>query len=252
MEKVGTVYLVGAGPGDPDLLTLRAARLLAGAELVVHDGLVDRAVLALVDPDAELVSVAKSRARHTLPQNEINALLVREALSGRTVVRLKGGDPFVFGRGGEEAEACRAAGVPVEVVPGVTSALGAAAAAQIPLTHRDHASIVSFVAGQCKGLAEQDWAGLAGKGRTLVIYMGVKTAPQIAEKLMADGLAPDVPVAVVENAARADMRVLRGLLAGLPDLVERARVKSPALIIIGTVATREDAEVATFALEAHS
>src|SRR5690606_9407548 len=256
MTRVGTVYLVGAGPGDPDLLTLRAARLLGAAGLVVHDGLVDPAVLALVGPGAELVSVAKSRARHTLPQPEINALLVREARAGRDVVRLKGGDPFVFGRGGEEAEACRAAGVPVEVVPGVTSALGAAAAAQIPLTHRESASIVSFVAGQCKGLAEQDWAGLAGKGRTLVIYMGVKTAPQIAEKLMADGLTRGVPVAVIENAARANMRVLRGPLAGLPELVERERVKSPALIIIGDVAARDsgldDAALKTFALEAQA
>jgi uroporphyrin-III C-methyltransferase len=252
MTKVGTVYLVGAGPGDPDLLTLRAARLLGAAELVVHDGLVDPAVLALVPPGAELVSVAKSRARHTLPQEAINALLVREALAGRDVVRLKGGDPFVFGRGGEEAEACRAAHVPVEVVPGVTSALGAAAAAQIPLTHRDSANIVSFVAGQCKGLTEQDWAGLAGKGRTLVIYMGVKTAPQIAEKLMADGLTPDVPVAVIENAARAEMRVLRGPLAALPELVERERVKSPALIIIGDVTARGDAALRTFALEAQA
>jgi uroporphyrin-III C-methyltransferase len=252
MARVGTVYLVGAGPGDPDLLTLRAARLLGAAELVVHDGLVDPAVLALARADAELVSVAKSRARHTLPQHAINALLVREALAGRDVVRLKGGDPFVFGRGGEEAEACRASGVPVEVVPGITSALGAAAAAQIPLTHRDSASIVSFVAGQCKGLAEQDWAGLAGKGRTLVIYMGVKTAPQIAEKLMADGLAPEVPAAVVENAALATMRVLRGPLAALPDLVERERVKSPALIIIGEVAARDDAAVTQFALEAQA
>jgi uroporphyrin-III C-methyltransferase len=170
------------------------------------------------------------------------------------VVRLKGGDPFVFGRGGEEAEACRAAGVPVEVVPGISAAMGAAAAAQIPLTHRDHASIVSFVAGQCAGkfggLAEQDWAGLAGKGRTLVIYMGVKTAPQIAEKLMADGLAPDVPLAVIENAARPHMRVLRGPLAALPGLVERERVKSPALIVIGEVAARDDAAVTQFALEA--
>src|SRR5688572_10131816 len=252
MTKVGTVYLVGAGPGDPDLLTLRAARLLGAAELVVHDGLVDPAVLALVNHDAELVSVAKSRARHTLPQHEINALLVREAPAGGDVVRLKGGDPFVFGRGGEEVEACREAGVTVEVVPGVTSALGAAAAAQIPLTHRDAASIVSFVAGQCKGLTEQDWAGLAGKGRTLVFYMGVKTAPQIAEKLMADGLAPDVPLAVVENAARARMRVLRGPLAALPELVERERVRSPALIIIGDVTARDDAALQSFALEAHS
>ena len=252
MTRVGTVYLVGAGPGDPDLLTMRAARLLGAAELVVHDGLVDPAVLAFVRADAELVSVAKSRARHTLPQHKINALLVREALAGRDVVRLKGGDPFVFGRGGEEAEACRAAGVPVEVVPGVTSALGAAAAAQIPLTHREAASIVSFVAGQCKGLAEQDWAGLAGKGRTLVIYMGVKTAPQIAEKLMADGLAPDVPLAVIENAARANMRVLRGPLAALPELVERERVKSPALIVIGDVTARDDLAVTQFALEAQA
>jgi uroporphyrin-III C-methyltransferase len=252
MNKIGTVYLVGAGPGDPDLLTLRAAHLLARAELVVHDGLVDPAVLALAGPKAKFVSVAKSRARHTLPQNAINALLVREARAGRDVVRLKGGDPFVFGRGGEEAEACRAAGVPVEVVPGVTSALGAAAAAQIPLTHRQGASIVSFVAGQCKGLTEQDWTGLAGKGRTLVIYMGVKTAPQIAEKLMADGLAPDVPLAVVENAARPNMRVLRGLLAALPELVERERVKSPALIVIGDVTARDDAALTTFALEAQA
>ena len=249
MEKIGTVYLVGAGPGDPDLLTLRAARLLERAELVVHDGLVDPAVLAMAGPAAKLISVAKSRARHTLPQAKINALLVREALAGRDVVRLKGGDPFVFGRGGEEAEACRASGVPIEVVPGISAANGAAAAAQIPLTHRDAASIVSFVAGQCKGLTEQDWAGLAGKGRTLVIYMGVKTAPQIAEKLMADGLAPEMPVAVIENAARPQMRVLRAPLAGLPDLVEQERVRSPALIIIGEVTAREDAALARIASE---
>jgi uroporphyrin-III C-methyltransferase len=244
MAKVGTVFLVGAGPGDPDLLTLRAARLIEGAQIVVHDGLVDPLILAMANPGAELVSVAKSRARHTLPQDAINALLVREALAGRDVVRLKGGDPLVFGRGGEEAEACRAAGVPVEIVPGISAANGAAAAAQIALTHRDASSVVSFVAGQCKGLSEQDWAGLAGKGRTLVIYMGVKTAPQIAEKLMADGLAPDMPLAVIENAARPQMRVLRGPLAALPDLVARERVKSPALIVIGEVTARENAAVA--------
>ena len=252
MNSIGTVYLVGAGPGDPELLTLRAARLLGEARLVVHDGLVDPKTLAMAHPDARLVSVAKRRARHTLPQEEICALLVREALGGRDVVRLKGGDPFIFGRGGEEAEACRAAGVPVEVVPGISAALGAAAAAQIPLTHRDHASIVSFVAGQCKGLSQQDWAGLAGKGRTLVIYMGVKTAPQIAEKLMEDGLAPDVPVAVIENAARPEMRVLRASLAGLPQLVETRGVKSPALIVIGGVAGGNDAALAQLALEARA
>ena len=247
MEK-GTIYLVGAGPGSADLLTLRAARLIGRARLIVHDGLVDPEIFALARPDAKMISVAKSRARHTLRQEEINALLVDHALQGHDVVRLKGGDPFIFGRGGEEMEAARAAGVAVEVVPGISSANGAAAAAQIPLTHRDHASIVSFVAGQCKGLSEQNWAGLAGVGRTLVIYMGVSTAPQIAEKLMADGLAPDMPVAVIENAARPEMRVLRGALAALPDLVARERVKSPALIIIGDVTAEIVAESARIAV----
>jgi uroporphyrin-III C-methyltransferase len=247
--SVGTVYLVGAGPGDPDLLTLRAARLLMNASLIVHDGLVEPAILALAKPSARLISVAKSRSRHTVPQDGINDLLVREAQAGNNVIRLKGGDPFIFGRGGEEAEACRAAGVPVEVVPGISAALGAAAAAQIPLTHRDAASVVSFVAGQCKGLTEQDWSGLAGKGRTLVIYMGVATAESIADKLIADGLAPTMPVAVIENATRPEMRVLRSPIAGLADLVEGQRVKSPALIVIGEVAAREENELRKFALE---
>ncbi|MFA6219392.1 MAG: uroporphyrinogen-III C-methyltransferase [Erythrobacter sp.] len=249
MAKTGTIYLVGAGPGDPDLLTIRAARLIERARVIVHDGLVDPAILALAHSGARLVPVAKRRARHTMPQDDINALLVSIARAGRDVVRLKGGDPFIFGRGGEEAEAARAAGVPVEVVPGISAANGAAAAAQIALTHRDASSVVSFVAGQCKGLSEQDWAGLAGKGRTLVIYMGVKTAPQIAEKLMEDGLAPDMPVAVIENGARPTMRVLRGLLAGLPDLVAREAVVSPALIVIGEVTARDDVALAAIAQE---
>jgi uroporphyrin-III C-methyltransferase len=242
--------LVGAGPGDPDLLTLRAARLLMSAAIVVHDGLVAPEILAMTRAGARLISVAKARSRHTMSQDAINALLVCEALAGNDVVRLKGGDPFIFGRGGEEAEACRAAGVPVQVVPGISSALGASAAAQISLTHRDHASIVSFVAGQCKGLAEQDWAGLAGKDRTLVIFMGLATAPQIAEKLMGDGLAPATPVAVIENATRSQMRVLRGPLAGLPDLVQEQRVRSPALIVIGYVAAARDETICAVALEA--
>lgn len=238
--KPGTVYLVGAGPGSPDLLTLRAARLLMQARLIVHDGLVDPAILAMVHPKARLVSVAKRRSRHSVPQDAIEALLVREALAGNDVVRLKGGDPFIFGRGGEELDACRAAGVACEVVPGVSAALGAAAAAQMPLTHRDHASVVSFVAGQCKGLSEQNWVGLAGVGRTLVIYMGVSTAEAIAEKLIADGLSPAMPVAVIENAARPEMRVLHASLAGLGALVADERVVSPALIVVGEVAERRD------------
>ena len=247
----GKVWLVGAGPGDPDLLTLRAARLIMRGQLIVHDGLVDPAILAMAAPTARLVSVAKSRARHTMAQDAINALLVREALSGRDVVRLKGGDPFIFGRGGEEAEACRAAGVPVEVVPGISAAIGAAAAAQMPLTHRRSASVVSFVAGQCKGLSEQNWAGLAGQGRTLVIYMGLATAEAIAEKLMSDGLAPTMPIAVIENATRPAMRVLRGPLAGLPALVSAHKVKSPAVIVIGEVAADpQDEQMRVLALEA--
>ncbi len=250
MSSTGTIYLVGAGPGDPDLLTLRAARLIERAEVLVHDGLVSAEILALAPASAVRISVAKKRARHTLPQDDINALLIREAQAGRDVLRLKGGDPLIFGRGGEEAEDARAAGVPVEVVPGISAANGAAAATQIALTHREASSIVSFVAGQCKGLSDQDWSGLAGKGRTLVIYMGVKTAPQIAEKLMADGLAPDVPVAVIENAARAEMRVVRGPLAALPDLIERHEIRSPALIVIGDVTARDDRTLAHTAVEA--
>ena len=232
-----TVHLVGAGPGDPELLTIKAVRLIRDARLIVHDGLVSDEILALASPDAERISVAKQRSRHSMPQDAINALLVRCALAGEAVVRLKGGDPFIFGRGGEEVDACRAAGVPVEVVPGISAAIGAAAQAQLPLTHRDASSAVTFVAGQCKGLTDQDWSGLAGKGRTLVIYMGVATAAQIADKLIADGVSPDLPVAVLENGTRADMRTLRTLLADLGDMVEREAVISPALIVVGEVAS---------------
>lgn len=232
-----TVYLVGAGPGDPDLLTIRAARLIAAADVIVHDGLVSEAVLTLASPNADLISVAKQRSRHSMPQDAINMLLVDLAREGRNVVRLKGGDPFIFGRGGEEVEACRTAGVPVEIVPGISAAIGCAAQAQLPLTHRNASSAVTFVAGQCKGLTDQDWSGLAGSGRTLVIYMGVATAADIADKLIADGVSPAIPVAVMENGTRAEMRTLRTLLVDLGDMVRREKVKSPALIVVGDVAT---------------
>lgn len=235
LPSCGRVILVGAGPGAPDLLTLRAARALAAADVVVHDGLIDPAVLDLAS-QAQRINVSKKRARHTLPQDAIGALLVAEAQAGKCVVRLKGGDPFIFGRGGEEVEACDAAGVAVEVVPGVSSALGAAAAALMPLTHRDHASSVTFVAGQCKGLTEQNWAGLAGVGRTLVIYMGVTAAEAIADKLIADGLAPDTPCAVLERGTLPGSRVLRSLLADLGGTVARENVISPALLVVGAVA----------------
>jgi uroporphyrin-III C-methyltransferase len=233
--------LVGAGPGDPGLLTLKAAAALARADVVVHDGLVDAAVLAMVNPAARLVSVAKQRSRHSVPQGGINQILIDEALAGNLVVRLKGGDPFIFGRGGEEVEAVRAAGLSVEVIPGVSAALGCAAEAMLPLTHRDASSAVSFVAGQCKGLTDQDWSGLAGKGRTLVIYMGVATADDISEKLIADGVAPDMPVAVLERGTRSGARALRTLLADLGGMMARENVKSPAIIVVGDVVLRSDA-----------
>ncbi|MEQ1687964.1 MAG: uroporphyrinogen-III C-methyltransferase [Sphingopyxis sp.] len=242
LSPTGTVYLVGAGPGAADLLTLRAARLLESASIVVHDALVDGSVLALVNPAARLVSVAKRRSRHSVPQSGINALLIAEARSGRDVIRLKGGDPFIFGRGGEEAEACRAAGVPVEVVPGISAAIGCAAEAMLPLTHRDASSAVSFVAGQCKGLTEQNWAGLAGHGRTLVIYMGVATANAIAEKLINDGVSPAMPVAVLERGTQRGARALRTLLTDLGDMMVREGVQSPAIIVVGDVVLRSDAE----------
>jgi uroporphyrin-III C-methyltransferase len=238
----GRVILVGAGPGDPGLLTLRAVNALGQADVVVHDGLIDDRVLDYAPPHAQRISVAKRRDRHTLPQDAINALIVAHVRTGSVVVRLKGGDPFIFGRGGEEVEAVRAAGLPVEVIPGVSAALGCAAEAMLPLTHRDHSSAVSFVAGQCKGLSEQDWSGLAGQGRTLVIYMGVATAAAIGDKLMADGVAPDMPVAVLERGTLEGHRAMKTLLADLGAMVEREEVGSPAIIVVGEVVELSDAE----------
>ncbi|WNO52945.1 uroporphyrinogen-III C-methyltransferase [Stakelama saccharophila] len=238
----GRVILVGAGPGDPGLLTVRAVEALKSADIVVHDGLVDARVLDLVPEGVQRISVAKKRSRHTVPQNEINALIVAHVRTGAIVARLKGGDPFVFGRGGEEVEAVRAAGLRVEVVPGVSAALGCAAEAMLPLTHRDWSSAVSFVAGQCKGLTDQNWSGLAGKGRTLVIYMGVATAAAISEKLMAEGVAPDMPVAVLERGTLDGARAMRTLLADLGPMVEREDVQSPAIIVVGEVVALSDAE----------
>jgi uroporphyrin-III C-methyltransferase len=238
----GRVILVGAGPGDPGLLTIKAVDALRSADIVVHDGLIDPAVLDYAPAHAQRISVAKTRARHTLPQDAINALIIAHVRAGSIVVRLKGGDPFVFGRGGEEVKAVRAAGLPVEVIPGVSAALGGAAEAMLPLTHRDWSSAVSFVAGQCKGLSEQDWSGLAGKSRTLVIYMGVANAAAIADKLMADGVDPGLPVAVIEKATLPGHRAIRTLLADLGDMVVREKVESPAIIVAGEVVLLSDAE----------
>jgi uroporphyrin-III C-methyltransferase len=237
----GTVFLVGAGPGDPDLLTVKAARLIGEADVIVHDGLVDDAILSLANPEARFISVAKQRSRHSVPQDGINAILVREAQAGHLVVRLKCGDPFIFGRGGEEVEACQEAGVTVEIIPGISAAIGCAAQVKLPLTHRDASSAVSFVAGQCKGLTDQDWSGLAGKGRTLVIYMGVATAEDITEKLIADGVSPDMPVAVLEKGTREGARSMRTILTDLGSMIAREAVKSPAIIVVGEVVLKSDA-----------
>lgn len=241
-EARGRAILVGAGPGDPGLLTVRAVEALKSADVVVHDGLIDNRVLALAPENALRISVAKQRARHTIPQDGINALIIAHIKTGAIVVRLKGGDPFVFGRGGEEVEAVRAAGLPVEVIPGVSSALGCAAEAMLPLTHRDWSSAVSFVAGTCRDLSEQNWAGLAGQGRTLVIYMGVSCAERIAEKLMGEGVAPEMAVAVLERGTLPGSRALRTVLADLGDMVVREKVVSPAIIVVGEVVRLSDAE----------
>jgi uroporphyrin-III C-methyltransferase len=248
----GAIALVGAGPGDPDLLTIKALRALKAADVVVYDGLVSSAILALAPAAAERISVAKQRDRHTLSQDDINTLLVTRARQGKFVVRLKGGDPFVFGRGGEEVEAARAAGVAIDVIPGITAATGCAAQAVLPLTHRDHSSVLSFVAGQRKDLEHQDWSGLAGRGRTLVIYMGLATAAEITEKLIADGVAHDQTVAILEKGTRPEARVLKTTLFELAMLIEREAIESPALLVVGDVAAlaeERDGRLAALSLD---
>jgi len=232
-RRPGVVWLVGAGPGDPDLLTVKALKVLGRADVVVHDGLVSDEILALAPPAARRISVAKRKSRHSYAQDEINRMLVAFALEGLTVVRLKGGDPFIFGRGGEELEACREAGVECLVVPGVTSALAASAGAGAPLTHRGAAQAVTFVTGHAAGGAspDLDWSHLAQANHTVVIYMGVSTAAAIAEHLMAAGRSGATPALVVENASRPDERRLPIRLADLASAA--ADVKGPALLIVG-------------------
>lgn len=233
----GVVHIVGAGPGDPELLTLKAVRLLQAADVVVHDRLVPEAVLDYARPDARRVYVGKAKGDHSVPQREIEALLVAEARAGRRVLRLKGGDPFVFGRGGEELAALQAAGVEAHVVPGVTAALGCAAAAGLPLTHRDHAHAVTLVTGRPKADGPPvDWRGLAGEDRTLAIYMGVDAAQEITRELLAAGVRADMPVAVVENGALPSQRVFKGRLGQLDVLVEAGLVAGPAILFIGATA----------------
>lgn len=236
VRRCGMVHLVGAGPGDPDLLTVKAARLLASAEVVVYDNLVSAAVLDLVGPGARRIYAGKERNHHTMKQDEINALLVRLARQGWQVVRLKGGDPFVFGRGGEEMQELAAAGIAFEVVPGITAACGVSAYAGIPLTHRDHAQSCTFVTGHLKdGGADLDWAGLARPHQTVVIYMGLTALAQICGKLIEHGVPPDMPAAVVQQGTSADQRVVTGTLTDLAARVDAEGLKSPCLTIVGEV-----------------
>jgi uroporphyrin-III C-methyltransferase/precorrin-2 dehydrogenase/sirohydrochlorin ferrochelatase len=232
----GKVFLVGAGPGDPELLTLRASRLLQEADVVLHDNLVSPAILALLPPATERVYVGKERDNHALPQEEINALLVRLAREGKRVVRLKGGDPFIFGRGGEEIDTLAAEGVPFEVVPGITAALGVASYAGIPLTHRDYAQACVFVTGHLKdGTMDLDWAALARPRQTIVVYMGLLGLPTLCARLIEHGAPPDLPVAVVQQGTTARQRVVTGTLATLPALAAAANLRPPTLTIVGNV-----------------
>ncbi|ELH3005303.1 TPA: uroporphyrinogen-III C-methyltransferase [Vibrio vulnificus] len=239
LQNQGFVSLVGAGPGDPDLLTVKGYRVIQQAEVVVYDRLVSPEILALANEKAEMIYVGKKLDFHCVPQEEINQILVRKALEGKRVVRLKGGDSFIFGRGGEELEELAEHGVRFEVVPGITAAAGATAYAGIPLTHRAHAQSVQFITGHIqKDGKEIEWPSLAQANNTLVFYMGLKQCGYIAEKLLENGLDASTSCAIIENGTRREQRVLTGTLTQLPELATQAI--SPALIVVGSVTSLHD------------
>lgn len=232
----GMVYLVGAGPGDPDLLTFRAMRIMQLADVIVYDRLVSPEILELVRRDAEKIYAGKQRNEHSMPQEGINALLARLAKEGKQVVRLKGGDPLIFGRGGEEIETLMEQGISFQIVPGITAASGCASYAGIPLTHRDHAQSCAFVTGHLKdGRIHLDWERLVVPNQTLVIYMGLVGLPQLCAALIEHGAAPDLPAALIERGTTAHQRVISADLSTLPARVAEADVKAPTLVIVGNV-----------------
>jgi len=240
-KPLGEVYLVGGGPGDPDLLTFRALRLMQQADVVVHDRLVSEEVLNLARRDAVRIYAGKERSHHAIPQEDINQLLVRLAKEGKRVVRLKGGDPFIFGRGGEEIETLAAEGIPFQVVPAVTAAAGCAAYSGIPLTHRDHAQSVVLVTGHLQdGTVNLNWKGLVQPDQTIVFYMGLQGVQTICQQLVAHGMPASTPAALVQQGTTRHQRVFTGTLSTLTEIVERSKVKAPTLIIVGDVVKLRD------------
>jgi uroporphyrin-III C-methyltransferase / precorrin-2 dehydrogenase / sirohydrochlorin ferrochelatase len=237
-KKKGEVYLIGAGPGDPDLLTFRALRLMQQADVIVYDRLVSPEILEMSRRDAEKIYVGKQRNNHSLPQEDINELLASLALAGKRVARLKGGDPFIFGRGGEEIETLMRQGIHFQVVPGITAAAGCASYAGIPLTHRDHAQSCTFVTGHLKdGNINLNWQQLASPNQTIVIYMGLVGLEKICQALIAHGCPPDHPIGIVQQGTTKNQRVITGTLSDMPLRVENADIKPPTLIIVGSVVT---------------